>query len=287
MKPNLFLDFETNLPAENYIFKPLATEEPNDEETLNSRKKFISHVFSESSISREIIYKTEWAIIARPLSCLPESDGKKTVQKYNWFAGFYDWNSVFEKLIALSSDFKSEFSIYIVPSLGQSIQTSNRFELVFNVFISPTELPPFSNVILRLPSEEKQDEGDDELLRKYDPCYIKTLDSQQMEWSLEIEKTSQDLSLDFNQTIKFFLLKPTKSFRTGLTRMEEGEFEIWYDCMMSNFLPLIPFPPGPDGLIRKLPLVLIDSIEATPPKYSTLIQKILEFNNSTDKQIKM
>lgn len=264
-KPEVFLDFKKNIPSSTLIVCTDKDEEQHTPEVDAACKALVDIVFNHDSLSRKIAYATDWAMIARPLSGLPELNGHKDVNGFPWFVGHYDWSAIEEAV----GD-KEDAAVYLVPSLGQSIQTSRRHELVYNAFICTKGQPPFTHLIQRLPTVEEEKDVDEELFHRSDPIVIKSIDEFDMEWA-ELEE------FKFGKA-PVFIFRPNRRFRTGLADMPQNDFELWFDCMMGNFLPMIPFPKVNGSELKDIPLVMIDTVVATPPSYNELIERVQKVN---------
>lgn len=277
--PNLFLDFEKNPATSTFILQPFEDEESKDEAVLKSRDLLIDQVYNHESVSRSYFNNTHWAVLLRPLEHMPEINGKKDVNGYDWFVGHYDWDTLVTRVIELTASHSpsTPFSIFLVPTLGQSLQGSKRHELTYNAFVAPKDLPPFNQILQRLPQAEA--EQDVELFTKADPITFRTLASLDLTWESVGELTKENFSaLEGHDSISVSMLAPTKKLKSSIPRMKEDELISWYDCTMANFLPLIPLPTN-DGKIDKFPLVLLDAIECTPAKYQKLIEIVDKINS--------
>ena len=284
--PQVFTDFNKNQPCKKEVIVPSEDyfKDKSPEEIAQARELLVEQLYgpqavSKDAISQQIISKTSWVVLLRHL---PEVEGKKDANQYIWFAGHYEWDELVHKVLEAEKFKKTDapLAIYLVPTIGQSDQLSIRHELTYNAFISPSGLVPFNHLVQRHFTPRNQEE-DQELYSKGDPCSFPTLDSLHLGWERLMQFTSEHFDfLDAEQSIDVFILKPHRSFQASFKKfyMENPEkMEEWYDVAVLNFLPLIPYPTK-DGKYTRFPLVMIDPIEVTPPSYTELINLCLKIN---------
>lgn len=281
--PQIFTDFNKNLPCQVEILAP-----KDDEVTKRTAPEYIQadellkdQLYSKDSLSKQIVSKTNFVILLRNL---PEIDGTRDANKFDWFAGYYMWEDLVKKLLDLEniSGSDASHSIYLVPTIGQSDPLSIRHELTYNAFICPSGQVPFNHLVQRHIQEPKEGETVDlELDAKSDKCSFPTLDSVHLTWDKLMEFTNEYFEfLPSEKSINVYILKTTKSFQTSFKRMYQEnpqKIEEWYDTVVKNFLPLIPYPLK-EGKLTRIPLVLVDPIETTPESYKRLIRLVDAIN---------
>ncbi|OHS98855.1 hypothetical protein TRFO_01940 [Tritrichomonas foetus] len=277
--PQIFTDFAKNIPVS--VEALAATdEEVSKRETpeyQNARRHLIDQIFSKETLSKTIIEKTNFVVLLRNL---PEVNGSRDAHNFAWFAGHYRWDDLVSKTldIQISNESGVPYAIYLVPTIGQSDQLSIRHELTYNAFISPAGQVPFNHLVRRH-QREPEENVDEELFSKSDICTFPTLESLNLNWEKLMDFTNEHFEIE--QPIEVYILKPTQSFITSFKRNYESSpdtLEEWYATVVLNFLPLIPYP-APNGQFSKLPLVLIDPIETTPPCYNRLISLVDKIND--------
>ncbi|EAY06642.1 hypothetical protein TVAG_322620 [Trichomonas vaginalis G3] len=280
-KIQLFPNFQTTLPSTSpFVLHPYENEAPNDPETQKALRVLGDQIFKENTVSRQFIYNTKFIVLLRPLEYFPEYEGKKSIYGYDWFAGHYDWGTLLTKALEIQVDSTEKQALFMVPTLGQSLQGSKRHDLTYNVFVAPENLPPFTQLCERRPLPDDGKEVDLDLDKKSDPIYYRSLESLDLEWkhTYTFDKTVVPDLQDYS--FKVFIFGATNKFVTGLSRMPEDQFNTWYDIVMGNFLPSIPHPTTGDHVISTLPLVIVDPVECTPPCYRKLMDTIDKVNNT-------
>jgi len=279
-RPNLITDFKKNIPASPYIIRPFEDSLPKDDETKAAREQLIDQVFGAESVSIDIVNETRFVVLLRPLEYLPTVDDKKNVHGFDWFVGHYDWKSLLTKLLEYSSSNDSgvSYAIYLVPTLGQSLQGSKRHDLTYNAFITPSNEPPFTQLIQRLPTPELKPDEDLELHQKSDPIVFRTLESLDLEWKKITTFTKEKFEMLDSLSVDVFVFSPTRRMMTQINKLTDQEFESWYDVVIGNFLPVIPNPTNADGTLQTVPLIIIDPIECTPPHYKDLVTAVQSVN---------
>jgi hypothetical protein len=277
--PQLFPNFKQNPPNTSpFIIHPYDDEPATDEETKNALRLLNKQIFKAQTVSRDMIYDTKFIVLLRPLELLPKVKDQKSIYGFDWFVGHYDWNMVISKTMELQEKFTVKLSIFLVPTLGQCIQGSNRFELTYNAFIAPDKMPPFTELIERKESEAEGKEVDEELFKKSDPIEYKSLQSLGLEWrdAYKFDEKNVEGLKDF--TIKVYMLTATSQMMTNIKRMGENDLALWYDTVMANFLPLIPVASDGEGKISEFPLEITDPIETTIPSYTKLMATVHKIN---------
>ena len=280
--PQVFTNFTKNIPCRIDVLAPNDedVEKRNDEKYIEAERLLKEQLYSKDSLSKQIVSNTNFVILLRNL---PETEDSRDANNFVWFAGHYLWNELVQKVIELETYNETEnpLAIYLVPTIGQSDQLSKRHELTYNAFISPTGQVPFSHLVQRHKREEDPNR-DDELFSKSDICTFPTLNSLYLDWEKLMEFTNEQFEfLEPSKIIDVFILKPTKAFQTSFKKIysqDPQKIEEWYDTVVLNFLPLIPYPTK-DEKLTQIPLVLIDPIETTPSSYTKLISLIDEIND--------
>jgi hypothetical protein len=276
--PQLFPNFKQNPPNKSpFIVHPYDDEPAKDDETINALRLLNKQIFKAQTVSRDIINETRFIILLRPLDLLPKINDQKSVYGFDWFAGHYDWNTLIQKTMQLQEKFTTKLSIFLVPTLGQCIQGSNRFELTYNAFIAPDKMPPFTELCERKEGEQEE-KVDEELFKKSDPITYKSLQSLGLEWKDVYTFDGKNVEGLQDFTIKMYMLSATSQMISNVKRMSEKDLAIWYDTVMANFLPMIPVAADGEGKISEFPLEITDPIECTIPSYTKLMQTVTKIN---------
>ena len=275
--PQIITDFEKHVPASVEVLAPDEKDAPKREtpEYKAAYQALIDQIFSKESLSKDIISKTHFVILYRNL---PEIDGTRDVNNFHWFAGHYQWDELIKRVTQQEVNIGQKMAVFLVPTLGQSDMLSIRHELTYNAFIAPETQPPFEYIVQRHVLLEDEN-VDQELFKKSDTCTFPSLNQMGLEWEKLTEFTNEKFP-NLDHSIPVFILKLSKSFQTSFKAMYKStpdKIEEWYDTVLKNFLPLIPYPLN-DGKFTKIPLELIDSIEATPPCYHKLIELVTQIN---------
>lgn len=279
-KIQLFPNFKDTLPSASYfVLHPYDNAETNDEETKKALRILADQIFKEDTVSRQFIYMTKFIVLLRPLEYYPEYQGKKSIYGYNWFAGHYDWASLLNRTVEIQNETTVKQAIWMIPTLAQAQQGSVRHDLTYNAFIAPENLPPFQYLMERRPVPRDDAEQDLDLDAKSDPIYFRTLESLDLEWKhvFTFDKTIVPDLQDYSFPV--YMFGANNKFVTSLSRMPEDAFNTWFDIVMGNFLPCIPMPTTGDHQISKLPLVIIDPVECTPPIYRDFVNLINKCND--------
>ncbi|KAH0792258.1 hypothetical protein GPJ56_003784 [Histomonas meleagridis] len=283
-RPQLRLDFVKNLPDSMNILLP--NEENNEEkknspEYIKARDLFIDQIFSKDSLSKQIFDQTHWAVLLRDI---PDVNGVKDINNYSWMVGHYQWDELVKKVVHLQELHSptTPYGIYLVPTLGQSLyaRAPERCELTYNSFISPVDIPPFTYLIQR---KEANSNNDEEIYNKGAVCTFQTLESLHLQWDKLTTFTKEQFEF-LQNPIDVKILKPKTGYQNSINKMSDEEFDDWFFTTMGGFIPLIPNPTTDDGKLIKIPPILVDPIECTPPRYSKLIELVDKINErmSTD-----
>lgn len=279
----LFVDFERAPPVSPEVADPtLSGDRPAgiSAEMTAALDAFVKHVFEQGSVSKNVFNATKWIVPCREMDHIPEVDGVRDVSQIKYFVGHYDWQSLLTELVEFQETSGKECCLYLVPVCGQAFQEGDRTDVTYNSFIAPADAPPFMHLMGRIPAEEG-DDVDEELNGATDMAVFKTLDELQLEWSDLTSFTKEQFDI-IEKSVDVKILAPTRNFVTSFSTFAKDShaLEVWYDITMLNFYPTIPVPLGEDGKLESFPLILLPSIECTPPSYKRLIALCNKINDA-------